>query len=69
MMADVNDDIEADPTLSDDRFVQSVKEDRHQGLEVGTLTPGTQTNPGQRLNGRDSPREGIYSHAEPRTIE
>ena|GEM_PF-6054467 len=41
MMADVNDDIEAEPTLRDDRFVQSVKKDRHQGFEVGTLTPGT----------------------------
>ena len=37
MVADVNDDIEAEPTLCDDRVVQSVKEDRHQGFEVGTL--------------------------------
>ena len=34
MVADVNDDIEAEPTLCDDRVVQSVKEDRHQGFEV-----------------------------------
>ena len=45
MVADVNDDIEAEPTLCDDRVVQSVKEDRHQGFEVGTLATGTQTNP------------------------
>jgi predicted ABC-type ATPase len=45
MVADVNDDIEAEPTLRDDRFVQSVEKDRHKGFEVRTFTPRTQTNP------------------------
>lgn len=61
MMADVNDDIEAESILRNDRFVQGVKKDRHKGFEVGTLTPRTQANPRQELNGRDSPRESVYS--------
>jgi hypothetical protein len=69
MVADVNDDIEAEPTLCDDRVVQSVKEDRHQGFEVGTLATRTQTDPREQSSGRDAPGEGIYPEAEPRAIE
>jgi hypothetical protein len=45
MMAYVNDDIEPESALSNDRFVQGVKEYPHIGFEIRTFTPRPQTNP------------------------
>src|SRR6187455_3007669 len=69
MVPNVDDDVQPEPAMRCDRFIESRVPDRDHWLQSGTFSTGPQADPRPEFRGRDFEDVGVDSKIHPDAVE